>query len=122
MSRLQVLYLPTAGEVEPRYALVVDQAGDLAAADREALRVFASEAGAQGCLVLSGALDVDQGNDEEADEAVEAELTAELQRQFAAAMAPQQPRAPKLPPPHTTEGKLARIWGGKPPTEGDDPQ
>jgi hypothetical protein len=123
MARLQVVYLPseTHGrhKFEPRFALVADQAGELSEGDREALRVFAVEAGAQGFVAVSGVLDVDQGEDDDA-EAVE-ELGGLLQDALAAPVSPEQQK-PKLPPVTTTEGRFARTWGGRKPTDQGDPQ
>lgn len=109
MSRLQVLYLPTGGDGNARWALVADQAGDMTGPDREALRVFASEAGAQGCLVLAGAVELVQGDD-----AADEELAEQLGDLIHTAMAPPESsgQKPKLPPPNTIEGKLARSWQG----------
>lgn len=127
MARLQVLYLPSGvdGEtVDARFAIVADQAGDLADFDCEALRAFADQAGAQGCLVVSGVLDVHHGEDD--DEAVGA--VGDLLRQALTAPDVPQPAqrpAPKLPPPTTTEGKLARVLGGQKildQMKGSDPQ
>lgn len=120
MARLQVLYLPTVStgdHHEPRFGLVADQCGDLTPADCDALRAFAAELGARGCLIMSGTVDLDQGDDE-ADEA----LAQELQQQLKAMAAPAQPQKQKLPPPNTLEGRMARVWGGEPPTEGTDPR
>lgn len=123
-ARLQVLYLPSevdGDRHESRFGLVVDQAGDLAESDREALRAFASELGAQGFAVVSGTLDVVQGDDGEADGEVAEALGEQLRDALSVpAITPpstEQPK-PKLPPPNTTEGKLARTWASKPP-EGD---
>jgi hypothetical protein len=115
-ARVRVLYLPTDADGNARWALVADQAGDLAGDDREALRAFASEAGAQGCLVLSGTVELAQGDDP-ADE----QLAADLGEWLRTAMAPPADQKPKLPPPNTTEGKLARSWQGgvRKTTEGD---
>jgi hypothetical protein len=126
MARLQVLYLPSRvdGErIDARYALVVDQAEDLSPADREALRAFAPEAGAQGVLVVSGVLDVFQGDD---DDGETAEALGELLNEAInmPAIQPAAPQAPKLPPPDTVEGKYARIMGGQKylTEQGADPQ
>lgn len=110
-ARLQVLYLPSISDGdrhEPRYAFVVDRVADLPESDHEALRAFATSAGAQGCAVLSGALDVAQ-DDDEATEALQ-EL---LQKAVAEVPQPVPQQAPKLPPANTTEGKLARVLGGQ---------
>lgn len=125
MARLQVLYLPSDSDgerIDARYALVADQAEALPENDREALHAFASQAGAQGCLIVSGVLDLDQGEEAD-DEAVEAvgEMLQAL-KVPAIAQPATAPQAPKLPPADTTEGKLARVWGGRKPTDEGDPQ
>lgn len=116
-ARMQVLYLPSMSDGdrhEPRYAFVVDQAGDLCEDDREALTAFATSAGGQGCVVLSGALDLVQGEDD--DEEATAALTGVLREAMTGPAFEQPPAVPqprKLPPPDTVEGKYARIMGGQ---------
>lgn len=111
MARLQVLYLPTDADGTTRFGLVADQAGELADSDRDALRAFASELGAQGAVVLSGAVDLAQGDGDDSE--ADAEMAAHLGEALAALASPAQPQPPKLPPPDTTEGKYARILGGQ---------
>jgi hypothetical protein len=117
MARLQVVYLPSRLDEPGRFAFVIDGAVDLSPDDREALSAFAVSAGGQGCVVVSGPLDVHRANDDE--ETTEA-LGSLLQEVLATPAFPPpatEPKTPKLPPPNTTEGKLARVWGGKPPLE-----
>lgn len=109
-ARLQVLYLPSIPDEDPRFGLVLDQAIDVSGGDRDALREFAREVGAQGVLVTSHYVDVDQGDDD--DEQSEPTVLAIPVPQSA-------PEPPKLPPAHTTEGKAARVWGG---TDGKVPR
>jgi hypothetical protein len=118
MTRIQLLYLPSDAAGNSRWALVADQADGLSGPDREALRAFAHEAGAQGCVVLSGTVDVapDAGIDGQ-DEELAQQLAAGFR---AASQPPQQP--PKLPPANTTEGKLARSWQGRQQLAQGDPQ
>lgn len=127
-ARMQVLYLPSISDGdrhEPRYGLVVDQADDISESDRVALRAFASELGAQGCVVLSGAVDPVQGEDD--DEEATAAVAKLVEATFAAPAfeTPTAPQAKKLPPPNTVEGKYARIMGGQKlldEMEGTDPR
>jgi hypothetical protein len=115
MARLQVLYLPSVvdgDDVEPRYGFVVDQAADLDPADRDVLSAFAVSVGGQGCVVVSGVLDIAQGDDDEETTQALGELLTEALR----ATAFDQPAAPqpvKLAPANTTEGKLQRVLGGQ---------
>lgn len=119
MARLQVLPLPAQGDGLDRYAFIIDQAAELSPADCDALRAFATSAGGQGVVIVAGELVVDQP-DTGAAEA----LTAALRDAVAIPDLPepqpmQQPQQPaKLPPPNTTEGKLARVWGGNRPAIG----
>lgn len=130
MPRLQVLHLPNNPDDDtPRWALVVDQAVDLPQADQEALRTFALQAGGQGCVVLSTALDLTQNLAFDIQGSAEdEELVRTLSQQLANAAqtttraTPQQGAGQRrLPPPNTTEGKLARVWGGAG-DDSEDPQ
>jgi hypothetical protein len=119
MARLQVVYLPSRLDEPGRFAFVIDGAADLSLADREALSAFAVSAGGQGCVVVSGPLDVHRANDDGGTtEALGGLLTEALATPVFPPAA--EPKKPQLPPANTTEGKLARVWGGKPPLE--DPQ
>lgn len=119
MARLQVLHLPAVDGEPQRFAFIVDQAAELDAGDRTALSAFAASAGGQGCVVLSGSLDVDQGTDAETAAAL-GELLQDAMSVPAIAQAAA-PQAPKLPPINTTEGRLARTWGGRPSINDGDP-
>lgn len=114
MARLQLLHLPSNSDgerIESRFGLVADHAGDLTDEDRGALRAFAAELGAQGVLVVSGILDLDQGDEDEG--AVDA--VSEMLQDLVSVPAIAQPtgQAPQLPPVSTTEGRLARVFGGQ---------
>lgn len=105
MSRLQVLYLPSHPD-ETRFALVIDESGDMTADDTAALREFAQQIGAAGCLVVDGPLEVQPGEDQET------QVEDALGGLLAQALTQPPGQKPKLPPPHTEEGIRARIMGG----------
>ena len=112
MARLQVVPLPPSEEGLERFAFVIDQAGDMTQADRDALRAFATEAGARGVVIVAGELVVDQP-DTAATEAMAAALRDVVAIPDVPAL--QQPHPNQgLPPVSTIEGRLARVWGNRP--------
>lgn len=107
MARLRLLHLPLPSMENCRFAVVVDRCDPpLPDNDIRALRDFADQAGAQGCLVVSASLDFAEVNDDGPVQVVQADGDILAKLLQGASGKPTQER-----------DRLAR-WGAQPQSEG----